>query len=120
MKEREVKVNLFSKNKTNRFNTFLNKSSVNSKRPLKLSAVPEYIWYISLIIIAITLVVGIVNITKKSNKNIEPPSNLNVQFDVTIDPNNIVRIKTLDFIGSFDLEKDAPNLYLCCGNSCKN
>jgi hypothetical protein len=109
MKRRETKINLFSKNKYNSFNI-----------QLKKSAVPEYIWYISLIIIAITLVVGIVNITKKSNKNIEPPSNLNVQFDVTIDPNNVVRIKILDFIGSFDLEKDAPNLYLCCGGSCKN
>ena len=86
----------------------------------KKSAVPEYIWYISLIIIAITLVVGIVNITKKANKNIQPPSNLNVQFDVQIDPNNVVRLKTLDFIGSFDLEKDTPNLHLCCGGSCKN
>ncbi|MEO2154456.1 MAG: LamG domain-containing protein, partial [Nanoarchaeota archaeon] len=92
------------------------KYKINSKK----SAVPEYIWYISLIIIAITLVVGIVNITKKANKNIEPPSNLNVQFDVTIDPNNVVRIKELNFIGQWDLEKDAPNLYLCCGNSCKN
>jgi hypothetical protein len=87
---------------------------------LKKSAVPEYIWYISLIIIAITLVVGVANIAKKANKNIEPPSNLNVQFDVIIDPNNIVKIKTLEFIGDFDLEKDAPNLYLKCGNSYKN
>jgi hypothetical protein len=96
------------------------KTNFIEKLAKKKSAVPEYIWYISLIIIAITLVVGIVNITKKANKNVTPPSNLNVQFDVTIDPNNVVRIKTLDFIGSFDLEKDAPNLYLCCGGSCKN
>jgi hypothetical protein len=86
----------------------------------KKSDVPEYIWYISLIIIAITLVVGVANIAKKANKNIEPPSNLNVQFDVIIDPNNIVKIKTLEFIGDFDLEKDAPNLYLKCGNSYEN
>ena len=88
--------------------------------PNKKSAVPEYIWYISLIVISITLVVGIVNITKKANKNIEPPSNLNVQFKVTIDPNKVVKIKTLDFIGDFDLNKDTKYLYLCCGGSCKN
>jgi hypothetical protein len=86
----------------------------------KRSAVPEYIWYISLIIISITLVIGIANIAKKSNKNVEPPSNVNVQFDVVIDPNNVVKIKTLNFIGQWDLEKDTPNLYLKCGNSSKN
>jgi len=68
----------------------LTKGSVwlKAKRHLKKAAVPEYIWYISLIIISITLVVGIANIAKKGNKNIEPPSNVNIQFDVQTDPHN--------------------------------
>ena len=86
----------------------------------KKSAVPEYIWYISLIIIAITLVVGVANITKKANKNIEPPSNINVKFDVYIDPNNRVILKELEFIGQWDLEKDTPFLFLKCGNTLIN
>ncbi len=84
------------------------------------SAIPEYIWYISLIIISITLVVTIANIAKKGNKNIEPPSNVNIQFDVQIDPNNVVKIKELNIIGQWDNDKDTKYLYLCCNNICKN
>ena len=83
------------------------------------SAVPEYIWYISLIIIAITLVVGIVNITKKSNKNINPPENLQTNFDVKITPQHQLVISSLSFIGDFDPQKDGAFLYLCCNQKCQ-
>ena len=73
-----------------------------------------------MIIIAITLVVGVANIVKKANKNIEPLSNLNVKFDIFIDPNDRVILKELTFIGQWDLEKDTPHLYLKCGNKIYN
>ena len=83
-------------------------------KSFRKSAVPEYIWYISLIIISITLVVGIANIAKKGNKNIEPPSNVNVKFDLRLNNLNQIIFNDLHFVGQWDLDKDTPNLYIGC------
>ncbi|MEO2154283.1 MAG: hypothetical protein ABGW69_00575, partial [Nanoarchaeota archaeon] len=110
----------FFKQLTSQLTRYTNKE-FNKAKPLntsKRAAVPEYIWYISLIIIAITLVVGIVNITKKSNKNITPPTNLQASFDIKVTPQKQLVVSDLSFIGDFDINKDSYYLYLCCNNKC--
>ena len=82
----------------------------------KKSAVPEYIWYISLIIIAITLVFTVMSLTNKVNKNRVKsiPEIKDVSFTIILTP--LGELKLIDF-RVLGVEKEKLNdFYLFCEN----
>ena len=81
-------------------------------RKQKRSAVPEYIWYISLIIIALSLVFVVTSIVKRTKKNPSIPDIKEMDFLFYVDPLNNLVIEDMTIQG---LEKkEVNNIYLQC------
>ncbi|HIQ51492.1 MAG TPA: hypothetical protein EYH54_06010 [Nautiliaceae bacterium] len=81
---------------------------------LRKSAVPEYIWYISLIIIAVTLVFGVISLANRANKESikTVPKIRDINFNLVITPLNELRLVDLRVLG-IDKE-DLNNFYFFC------
>jgi ABC-type antimicrobial peptide transport system permease subunit len=77
------------------------------------SAIPEYIWYISLIVIAIVLVTTVVSLTNKAKKNnVNLPEIRDAQLVIYKTPLGDLKLADIEVLG---LKKDdLNNLYLYC------
>ena len=79
----------------------------------KKSAIPEYIWYISLIVIAIVLVTTIVSLTQKAkDKNVKLPDISDAQLYIYKDPLGNIKIGDIRVLGI--KKQDLNNVYLYC------
>jgi hypothetical protein len=81
----------------------------------KKSAIPEYIWYISLIVISLSLVLMVVNIAKKSRKNPSIPEIRDATFTIYVDPLN--RIYLEDMLIQGVKKEDLANFYIGCNGN---
>ena len=82
---------------------------------IKKAAIPEYIWYISLIVISLSLVLMVVNIAKKSRKNPSIPEIRDATFTIYIDPLN--RIYLEDMLIQGVKKENLVNFYIGCNGN---
>lgn len=93
-----------------------NMGSNNFTKKYNKSAVPEYIWYISLIIIAITLVFTVMSLVSKTNRESVKsiPQIKDVSFSIVVTPLNELKLINLQVLG-IEREKLEDFYFFCEG-----
>ncbi len=84
----------------------------------KKSAIPEYIWYISLIVISLTLVLTIVTMAKKTRKKLNIPEIKDATFTIYVDPLNKIYLEDMLIQGVN--KKNLVNFYISCEDKSVN
>jgi hypothetical protein len=85
---------------------------INNKKNKK-AAIPEYIWYLSLIVIAILLVTTVITIANKTkNSNVNMPDIKDAQLLIYKTPTGDVEIDDLRILGI--KKEDLKGFYLYC------